>query len=153
MTGTRWLTSTETSMWWGMVDMWRHLDRVMEQQLTAAGMSRADFEVLAPLSQAAADGLRPKELGALIAWDTSRLAHQLRRMEKRGLVERFECEADGRGTVVILTTAASQLMELAAPGHVDVVRRNFIDLLSPAEIRTLTAVARRVRDHIAANEE
>ena len=36
----------------------------------------------------------------------------------------------------------------AAPSHVQSVRENFIDLLTPDEIETLEAIAQRVVDHL-----
>jgi len=51
--------------------------------------------------------------------------------------------------MVCLLPAGRAAIEKAAPGHVDDVRRNFIDLLTPAELDMLTALNERVLRHLA----
>ncbi len=136
-------------MWRGFLHMRRALDTVVERQLAESGLSSADYDLLVPLSEAPDGVLRVRDLGRSVGWDRSRLAHQLRRMEQRALIARFECATDARGTMVRLTHAGRAAVEAAAPGHVDTVRRYFVDLLSDSEIDTLTAVSDRVRAAIA----
>jgi hypothetical protein len=45
--------------------------------------------------------------------------------------------------------AGRAAIEMGAPGHVEDVRRNFIDLLSPAELDMFTALNERVLRHLA----
>jgi DNA-binding MarR family transcriptional regulator len=92
--------------------------------------------------------LRARDLGNRLKWSTSRLAHQIGRMEQRGLVARSATDGDARGAVVTLTDNGWQTLLAAAPMHVESVRRNLIDLLSPAELRTLDRIARKVLDHL-----
>jgi hypothetical protein len=47
-----------------------------------------------------------------------------------------------------LTEDGWQTLLAAAPLHVESVRRNLIDLISPAELRTLDRIARKVLDHL-----
>lgn len=144
MGDTRWLDAREQRMWRAYLAARRSLDLGMDRQLAEQGLSSADFEVLVPLSEAADGVLRVRDLGRGIAWDRSRLSHQLRRMELRGLVERFECPTDARGTMVRLTAAGRQLLALTAPGHVAVVRRLFVDRLAADELDVLTGVFERM---------
>ena len=136
-------------MWRGFLEMRGALDAVIERQLSQAGLSSADYELLVPLSEAPDGVLRVRDLGRAVGWDRSRLSHQLRRMEQRGLVTRFDCASDGRGTMVQLTPDGRKAIEGAAPGHVETVRRYFVDLLTREELDTLAAVSARVRDQIA----
>lgn len=131
-------------MWRAFYAMRRSLDRAIERQLTGAGLSSADYELLVPLSEAPGHELRARDLGRQVDWDRSRLSHQLRRMEQRGLVVRHECENDGRGTMITLTGQGLSAVVAAAPGHVATVRAHFVDLLTEDEIDTLTDVANRV---------
>jgi len=64
-----------------------------------AGISQADFIVLGRLSEAPDRRLRTGELAELLAWEKSRVSHQLKRMVQRGLVTREECGDDARGVV------------------------------------------------------
>ena len=54
-------------------------------------------------------------------------------MERRGLVLRRECVADGRGAFVELTPAGAEAIGAAAPRHVATVRRLVFDRLSDAQ--------------------
>jgi len=51
-------------------------------------------------------------------------------MERRGLVTRQECEADGRGAFIELSSAGAEAIRAAAPRHVAAVRRLIFDRLS-----------------------
>ncbi len=133
-------------MWRAFVGMRRALDLAVERQLAEAGLSTADYELLVPLSEAPGLVLRVRDLGRTVAWDRSRLAHQLRRMEQRGLVSRFECPTDARGTMVRLTDKGREVIESAAPGHVETVRRHLVDLLTPDEIDAILRISERVID-------
>ena len=90
---------------------------------------------------------RANELAAQLLWSTSRLAHHIGRMERRGLVRRNECADDGRGAAVSLTDAGWATLEAAAPPHVESVRRHLIDLLTPAELRALETISAKVIGH------
>ncbi|RJK94353.1 MarR family transcriptional regulator [Vallicoccus soli] len=140
-------------MWRAYLVMRRDLDGVVDRQLAQGGLSTADYALLVPLSEAPEGVLRARELGRDAGWDRSRLSHQLRRMEQRGLVERFDCETDARGTMVRLTAAGRDALTASAPGHVETVRRYFVDLLSPEEVAVLESVARRVSAAIAAGDD
>jgi DNA-binding MarR family transcriptional regulator len=139
-----WLDDREQRAWWAFLDLWRGLGAGMERQLAGSGVSGADFQVLAPLGEVSGQPLRPRDLIAATGWDRSRLAHQLRRMESRGLITREEHPDDGRGTLVRLTDAGWKALRRAAPGHVAWVRTHFIGLLADDELEMLTAISARV---------
>ncbi|MEP6462579.1 MAG: MarR family transcriptional regulator [Frankiaceae bacterium] len=149
MTEPRWLDEREARLWRTFLDMRRRLDSAIERQLAEAGLSSADYGLLVPLSEAPGDGIRARDLGRGVEWDRSRLSHQLRRMEQRGLISRRNCPTDARGTMITLTAAGRKAVESAAPGHVEIVRRHFVDQLSREEQEVLTTIATRVRDNIA----
>jgi DNA-binding MarR family transcriptional regulator len=140
----RWLQADEARMWRGFIELRRTLDHAIERQLADEGLSTADYELLVPLSEAPEHVLRARDLRRAVGWERSRLAHQLRRMERRGLVRRFDCPTDARGTMVELTTTGYDVIAAAAPGHVETVRRYFVDLLDATEIETLTAITAKV---------
>ncbi|MCU1679421.1 MAG: hypothetical protein JWQ81_160 [Amycolatopsis sp.] len=140
------LDEREACVWQGYLATQRELLSALEHQIVReSGLSGAEYAVLVPLSEVADGVVRARELGTGLGWDRSRLAHQVRRMEKRGLVTREECEADGRGSMVRLTDAGRSAIETAAPSHVEHVRRYFFDQLSDADMDVLSAVFDRVR--------
>ena len=94
-----------------------------------------------------------RDLGKMLDWEKSRLSHQLRRMETDGLISRDP--KPGRrpqhhGPTRCRPDAPPS--RKAAPEHVEDVRRNFTDLLSPAELDTLAALNERILHHLATRE-
>ncbi|MFN8084350.1 MAG: MarR family transcriptional regulator [Dermatophilaceae bacterium] len=145
----RWLTPDEDAMWRGFLTMSQVIEAATEAQLREHGLSPADYGVLVVLSEATAP-LRVGELGDRGGWESSRLAHQLRRMEKRGLVCRTGCPSDRRGTFVELTPAGRSAIEAAAPGHAAAVRDVFVDVVRPEELEMLRTLAERVASRASA---
>jgi len=149
MTQTRWLNEQEQRMWRSFQGMWRNLDRAVERDLMdGAALSAADFAVLVALSEAPDRRLRARDLGRCLDWDRSRLSHQIRRMEQRELLTRSSCPTDARGTFIKLTNHGWELVQQAAPGHVQAVRANFFDVLTDADVVALEDISRRVNDRI-----
>lgn len=139
------MSDEEQRMWRRYRDMNQLLDLAVERQLQRdAAMSQSDYSVLVSLSEAEGPGLRARDLGAALGWDRSRVSHQVRRMEGRGLVAKNECAEDGRGTIVSLTDAGAQAISSVAPKHVEKVRELFIDVISEDEVRLLTEIYERV---------
>lgn len=148
MPGNRWLSEDELEVWYAYILFSRQLAAGMERQLADSGVSGADYQMLAPLAEARPQGMRPRDLGRSAGWDRSRLAHQLRRMEQRGLVSREPSGDDRRGTVVRITEAGLTALRRATPGHLTWVREHFIGLMTPDEKRMLVDVSRRVMAHL-----
>jgi DNA-binding MarR family transcriptional regulator len=67
------------------------------------GLSDADAAVLIALLETPDEQLHSFELRCGLAWEKSRLSHQLRRMEARGLIERAACPDDARSSLIRLT--------------------------------------------------
>ena len=149
MTEPRWLDEREERAWRGLMDAHNGLTDHLERQLRRFGLSRADYEVLAHLSEAPGGRLRSFELGRLLRWEKSRLSQHLGRMQTRGLVTRERSAADQRGTDVTITPCGSDLIRTAAPHHVADVRAVLIDHLTPAELDTLTTLTTKIRTHLS----
>jgi DNA-binding MarR family transcriptional regulator len=81
------------------------------------------------------------ELAARTNATLPRLSHVVSRLEDRGLVERAPCPGDRRATNARLTDAGWRTLEDAAPGHVEHVRQNVIDALSPEQVGQLADIA------------
>ncbi len=144
MTHPRWLDDREAGMWRVMLEFHRRLRVAMERQLLDTGLSGAEYAVLVALSEAPDGVVRARELGRALGWDRSRLAHQLRRMERRALIERFDCADDARATMVALADAGRRAVTGAAPGHVETVRAELFDKLDAADVDALTEIYTRL---------
>ena len=150
MAAPRWLDEREQHAWRSIREMHHRLSIAVERRLVQeSGLSAADYQVLVPLSESVDGRLRARDLARDAGWEKSRLSHQMRRMEQRGLVEREDCATDARGSYVRLTPAGRAAIEAAAPGHVEAVRRLFLDVLEPAELDVLAAMAARVLARLA----
>jgi DNA-binding MarR family transcriptional regulator len=149
MAETRWLTDAEERAWRGYRRMRTLLDLQIARDLARdSGLSESDYDVLSTLTEAAEPSWRASALAERLLWSTSRLAHHVGRMERRGLVARRESSDDGRGATVTLTEVGRRAIEAAAPRHVESVRRHLIDLLTPAEVEALTVISGQVLEHL-----
>jgi len=147
----RWLTEEEQRAWRGLLRMTTQLNARMNRQLLQDyGISLADYEVLVALSEAPAGRLRVFEIADALAWEQSRVSHQLARMQRRDLITREDCASDARGAFAVLTEAGRAAIERAAPAHVETVRQLVFDGLTQDQLTTLTQVTSRVLDRLAA---
>ena len=144
-----WLNPREDRAWRAFMHAHHQIDVHLNRRLQESGLSGADYEVLALLSDHDGDRMPAHELRNALGWEKSRLSHQLRRMQKDGLISREPNPADARSTLVCLLPAGRAAIEKAAPGHVADVRRNFIDLLTPAELDMLATLNERILHHLA----
>jgi len=147
---TRWLTEEEQRAWRGLLRMTAQLNaRANRLLLQEYGISLADYEVLVALSEAPEGQLRVFEVADALAWEQSRVSHQLARMQRRGLIAREGCATDARGAFAVLTTAGRAAIERAAPAHVEQVRQLVFDELSHEQVSALTEITTRVLDRLA----
>ena len=144
-----WLSAEQEQAWRRYRRMRTLLDLQIARDLKReSGLSEPDYDVLSTLSESPDGCWRARDFAARLLWSTSRLAHQIGRMEQRGLVQRRGTDEDARGAVVALTQHGWATLRAAAPRHVESVRRNLIDLLSPAEVEALDRIAGKVVDHL-----
>jgi DNA-binding MarR family transcriptional regulator len=146
---TRWLNETEMTAWRAYIVGSALLEHRLNRELQFShGLSIADYEIMVRLSETEGHELRMSELASEIAHSKSRISHQIRRLEKEGLVYRRECPQDGRGVLAVLTEQGAAKLRAAAPTHVAGVREHMIDLLEPEEQETLARVFTRVTDRL-----
>lgn len=140
----KWLSAEEGEAWRNFTLLQFQLFALLGRELAPSGLSYQDYVVLAELSDRPDNQARFSELGKQLGWEKSRVSHHIARMEKRGLVARVKCETDLRGAFVAMTNEGRAAITAAAPEHVAVVRRQFVDLLTPAQLQTLSDSSRTV---------
>lgn len=146
--------AAEWALFDGFVAMHAELARELDRRLQRdAGISQADYGVLLTLFKAPEHRLRPGVLGELIGWEKSRVSHQLTRMVSRGLVERIECDTDGRGSLIVLTRAGRRALLGAMRDHALAIRALFLDLLEPDEKQAIASASSRVLQRLAEARE
>jgi DNA-binding MarR family transcriptional regulator len=146
-----WLNAREDRAWAAFIHAHQQIEVHLSRRLQESGLSGADYEVLAVLSTLEGDRMPAHALCNALNWEKSRLSHQLRRMQKDGLINREPNPDDARSTMVCLLPSGRAAIEKAAPRHVEDVRRNFIDLFTPAELDMLATLNERVLHHLATN--
>jgi DNA-binding MarR family transcriptional regulator len=148
-----WLNPREDRAWRAFMHAHHQLVAHLNRGLQESGLSGADYEVLAVLSGHDGDRMLAQELRNALGWEKSRLSHQARGMQKNGLISREPNPDDARSTLVCLLPAGRATIEKAAPGHVADVRRNFIDLFTPAQLDMLAALNERILRHLAEHDD
>ncbi|MGW0877064.1 MarR family winged helix-turn-helix transcriptional regulator [Streptomyces sp. NPDC002740] len=141
----RWLSLTEERAWRGLLRMHDLVaSRTARSLQERFGLSGADYTVLAELTRETDGQMRISELARLLGWEKSRLSHHLRRMVKRGMVDRVECVDDRRGAFVRVTWRGRRAIAAAAPQHVEDVRKLFLDHLTAEQVALLAEISDQV---------
>jgi DNA-binding MarR family transcriptional regulator len=147
MAEVRWLNTREQLVWRGFLtatgSFMEHLDRQMQRD---SGMPLAYFEILAVLSEMPDRSLRMSELAAMCRSSRSRLSHAVSRLEEAGWVRRRACESDKRGAFAELTDAGFEVLEKAAPGHVNAVREHLFDVLTDEQLDQLDQITAAIQN-------
>jgi DNA-binding MarR family transcriptional regulator len=144
---------TDTALWRDLVAVLLTVGRALEARVQRdAGISVQDYDILSTLCSTPAGRMRPRDLGIGLQWEKSRLSHQLRRMETRGLVERAVCDEDARGALVAATAAGRTAYESARPGFAEELHTRFGGQLDPQDRDGLETLVRRVLSTVDADE-
>ena len=145
MSGADWLSEREERAWRSLQFMQMRLTAELARQVAEnSELSYADYVVLVALTGETDGRMRALELARSIGWEQSRLSHHAARMVERGLVRKERCDSDRRGAYIVVTEEGRRQLADAAPGHVDAVRRLFVDRTSDDELDVLARVSERV---------
>lgn len=146
------LGDEEAAVWYSYMKVHLRLRYELNHQLrTATGLSLADYDVLVALTSEPDGRMSVADLAARIGWERSRVSHRLRGLRERELVETRPAPRDLRSTEVVLTEVGRTVLREAGPGHIDFVRRAFLDALDPERMaamrESLDAVYDRLIEH------
>ena len=134
----RWLSDEEQCAWRAFLAATRVVFRELDRELQRdAGMPHTYYEILVALSEAPGRALRMTELAAVCDSSPSRLSHAAARLEEAGWVRRAPSPDDRRGALATLTDRGFAVLQGAAPGHVESVRRHVFDRLTPEQVAGL----------------
>jgi DNA-binding MarR family transcriptional regulator len=146
---TRWLDDAELTAWVRLAAVLELLPGVLDSQLRRdAELTHYEYYVMAMLSEAPKRTLRMTALAQRTNATLPRLSHVVKRMEDRGLIERFPCPEDARATNARLTADGWKKIRATAPGHVATVRRHVIDVLTPEQITQLAAITAAILESV-----
>jgi DNA-binding MarR family transcriptional regulator len=146
-------TASLSSAQWAFWDTWMQAQRLLAKEVDRIlqrdfGISKAEFGILVKLYAAPDGRLRVTDLANSLDWEKGRVAHQLTRMETRGLLERSESGAAGRRTGIALTPSGKKVAERAIRGHAANIRRLAFDRLSPEQAAAIDTWSKDLIDHL-----
>lgn len=146
-------TGAVTPEEWDLWDTWMRAQRLLVQEIDRGlqrdfGISKAEFSVLVTLRKAPGHQMRVGDLAESLAWEKSRVSHQLTRMENRGFVARTESGASGRRTGIKMTPQGLRAVKSATRGHADNIRRFFFDPLTSEQAAAIRAWSEQTIDRI-----
>lgn len=152
VTETRWLDRDQQRSWRAyLVGSTLLMDRLDRDLREKHDLSIPEYEILVRLSEAEGHRMRMAHLAGSISHSRSRVTHTVARMEKDGLVSRTACVSDGRGVEAVLTAKGLEVLEEAAPTHVEGVRRFLVDLADNDDFAAMGRVFNAVADKLVEN--
>ena len=143
------LSDTQQAAWAHYQRMRVRLSERINRELAQnAGLSEADFEILSALNESPNESVRALALRCGLEWEKSRLSHQLRRMEERGLITRQECAEDNRSAVIRVTETGRKLATEAQVSYEQAVQQYVVDVLTAEQLQTLGTIAETILHHL-----
>lgn len=116
------------------------IEGFQQQVLEPFGLSSGDYGVIAALRRAGPPyRLRPSKLYSRLQRSSGGMTKILKRLEERRLVERAPDPHDGRGSVVSLTDAGSELHEQVFRAYLDATQ-DLLDPLSETDLKDVDGV-------------
>jgi MarR family 2-MHQ and catechol resistance regulon transcriptional repressor len=117
-------------------------------QLEEHRLSAVEFEVLMRLARSPGNRLRMTDLAGQTSLSTSGVTRVVDRMDRDGLVRREACPSDRRSSYAVITPGGRKRLEDALPGHLELIQRWFIGLLTPDQLDDLMESLRTIRDAV-----
>ena len=111
-------------------------------------LSPVEFEVLMRLSRSPGCQLRMTDLAAQTTLSTSGVTRVIDRMERHGLVTRVACPSDRRSSFAMVTEAGRKRLDEVLPGHLELLQRWYVGLLSEEELTRFQGSLRTIRDAV-----
>ncbi|MGX6396656.1 MarR family winged helix-turn-helix transcriptional regulator [Rothia kristinae] len=139
----RWLSPEERDAWLCLSAIMFQLPGQLENQLQRdSGLGFVEYMVLAMLSEAPEQRLSMSDLSAQTSTRLARLSRVVKRLEEQGFVRRSTSTVDRRVTLCHLLPVGLEVLEAAAPGHVEQVRRSVFNHLTRRQVTQLAGIGK-----------
>jgi DNA-binding MarR family transcriptional regulator len=139
---TRWLDDDEQRAWLRLAGVMMKLSPALDSQLQRdSDLTHFDYLCLAMLSETEDHTLPMSALANRTNASLSRLSHVISKLERRQWVARGPSPESRRVTLVSLTEQGWQVLERAAPGHVETVRALVFEGLAREDVAALERIA------------
>src|SRR5436305_812407 len=117
-------------------------------QLAEHQLAPVEFEVLLRLARSPQGQLRMTDLSSQTSLTTSGVTRVVDRMDRDGLVCREACPSDRRSSYAVITPAGRQRLDEVLPGHLALIQKWFIGVLSPEQLDRMLESLRTIRDAV-----
>ncbi|MGV9415182.1 MarR family winged helix-turn-helix transcriptional regulator [Nocardia sp. NPDC003693] len=118
----------------------------LEDTYRRAGLSGLDLNALLRLTRSPGRRLRMTDLAVQTRLSTSGVTRLVDRLERNGFVHREPDPHDRRSAYAVLTAAGADRVAEVLPAYLAGVEQWFTGLLDPAQLETVTAALRVIRD-------
>jgi DNA-binding MarR family transcriptional regulator len=144
----------------GMKDLdsksWRAFHRIgtsllphLGRQITNhSGISGAEYVVLVALSELTVPSVNLNRLAQGLAWEISRMSHQISRMDEAGLVKKTRNLEDSRCFDVSITAKGRKIAEAAIPLQSIEINHCFSEVLTQAQLKSLIEISEAITSHM-----
>lgn len=130
------MDATQSAAWIALVSLAEQLPHALDAQLARdSGLINFEYGILTALGCEDGHRLRMGDLAVAVWSPAPRLSKAVRRLERRGLVERVTSGCrDGRAVDVRLTPEGLRLWLEATPPHIAFARDTLLAALSPEQL-------------------
>ena len=122
-----------------------HLSR---QITNHSGITGAEYVVLVALSELTSPNVNLNRLATGLGWETSRMSHQISRMEENGLVKKSRNLDDSRCFDVSITSKGRKIAESAIPLQSREINHCFSEVLTKDQMRSLIEISEAITKHM-----
>ncbi len=126
-----------------LVRMSYYVERRVAENLARYDLTRGEFEVLAVLTRNPEAVITPKILQTKILITSGGLSNRIRKLEEKGLLERYPDTTDRRGVILKATEKGKALTLDAVNSHVE-VERQIASSLSPEDQQELACLLKHM---------
>jgi DNA-binding MarR family transcriptional regulator len=132
------LTPAVVEAWAGLVRTERALAHKVEERLKTAGFPPLDwYRTLHEVERAPRGVLRQSEVQDSTQLAQYNVCRLVDRLEREGLLERHQCQLDGRNNVLVITPRGRALRRAMEPVYGSAIHEHFGARLSQAEAQLL----------------
>lgn len=118
--------------------------RALGSEFPTDAMSLNEYDVLFNISREPGRRLRLKDLNRHVLLTQPSVSRMVDRLVSRGLLEKSDDPADGRGTIVSMTPHGFEVYRAVAVAHMGGINRQ-MTALDADELETLTALCDKLR--------
>lgn len=129
----------------------RLLPHLSRQITNHSGITGPEYVVLTALSELPNSSVNLNRLAIGLGWETSRMSHQISRMQESGLVKKIQSESDARCFDVRITPAGRRIAEKAIPLQSLEINHCFSHVLTNKQKEALIEISEAIASHMREN--